>query len=100
MVWPVQTSHTLCGVAACPVLHKYIVEGLVSTFRQLLDSHGCDPLLTHSAFGVPAIDDTVITRPESRGNTDTECVNQACQKHFQIKKKELSAECVAFSFLV
>lgn len=60
---------TLCCVAACSVLYEHIVERLVGPIGQLVNSHGGDPLLTHGAFWVPAVDDTVITRPSRRDKT-------------------------------
>ena len=60
-------SPTLCSIAARPILHQNVVERLVGSTAELVDPHGADPLLAHSALGVPAVDDTVITRPEAMG---------------------------------
>ncbi len=58
---PVYTIHTLCCVATCSVLYEDVVERLVGPTGQLVDPHGGDPLLTHGALWVPAVDHTVIT---------------------------------------
>ena len=60
----VRACPTLCSIAARPVLHQNIVERLVGSTAELIDPHGADPLLAHSALGVPAVDDTVIAQPE------------------------------------
>lgn len=61
--------HTLCCVATCSVLYEDVVERLVGAIGELLDPHGGDPLLTHGALWVPAVDHTVITRPGGRDGT-------------------------------
>lgn len=63
MTMLVLMSRTLSCVATCAVLHEDVVERLVGPIGQLVDPHGGDPLLTHGALWVPAVDHTVITRP-------------------------------------
>lgn len=57
-------THTLCGITTGSILNKDIVERLIGPIGQLVDPHGGDPLLTHGAFWVPAVDHTVIARPD------------------------------------
>ncbi len=62
----VSMIHTLCCVATRSILHENVVERLVCPIGQLVNPHGGDPLLTHGALWVPAVDHTVITRPSRR----------------------------------
>lgn len=61
--------HTLCCIATGSILYEDVVERLVGPIGQLVDPHGGDPLLTHGALRVPAVDHTVITRPDGRDKT-------------------------------
>lgn len=45
------------------VLHQNIIERLMMAVRQAVDVHVSDPLVSHHAGGVPAIDHTVIAVP-------------------------------------
>lgn len=65
--------HTLCCIAASPILHEYIVERLISPIGQLMDPHGGDPLWTHCTFRVPSIDHTVIPRADKTGGKEPKC---------------------------
>lgn len=54
---------TLGGISTGPVLHQNIIERLMMAVRQAVDVHVSNPLMSHHAGGVPAIDDTVIAIP-------------------------------------
>lgn len=55
---------TLGCVSARAILHQNIVERLMMAVRQAVDVHVSNPLVSHHAGGVPAIDDTVIAIPD------------------------------------
>lgn len=95
--WPFFGDHaeilTLRCVAACSILHEDIVKRLVSAIGQLVDPHGSDPLLAHGAFGVPAVDHTVITRPGEEGGTRSSNTGQMSEKK-TIMKPHPSVTCL------
>lgn len=57
--WPL----TLGCVSAGTILHQHVVERLMMAMRQAVDIHVSNPLVSHHAGGVPAINDTVIAIP-------------------------------------
>jgi hypothetical protein len=60
---------TLGCISAGPVLHQHIVERLMVAVRQAVHIHVPDPLVSHHAGGVPAVDNTVIAIPNEHKRT-------------------------------
>lgn len=60
---------TLGSVSAGAIFHQDVVEGLVGAVGEAVHVHIPDPLMSHHAGRVPAINHTVIAIPGSRNGT-------------------------------